>query len=107
MIVVSGFSVWSDSDRKCDRESENMEDSDIIIIILWSVLTFRLLLNVVLLLNIQPLNGSKPLSIKLAPNIICVFYKLQLKPAYRLYILLYATLSFLILECQPRNIFCF
>lgn len=45
MIVVSGFSVWSDSDRKCDRESENMEDSDIIIIIIWSVLTFRLLLN--------------------------------------------------------------
>ncbi len=59
MIVVSGFSVWSDSDRKCDRESEN------IIIILWSVLTFRLLLNVVLLLNIQDRICSKPLSIKL------------------------------------------
>lgn len=38
MIVVSGFSVWSDSDRKCECEREDMEYYDIIII-LWSVLT--------------------------------------------------------------------
>jgi len=37
MIVVSGFSVWSDSVRKCECEREDIEYNDIIfiVIILW------------------------------------------------------------------------